>query len=186
MKVLVAYASKHGATQGIALLVAERLGTVGLEAEARPVTAGGDLAGYEAFVIGSAAYLGRWLKEAADFVRHNRALLASRPVWLFSSGPLGTETTDAQGRDLRVAADPTEIAEFREAIQPRDHRVFFGALDPSKLGFRDRAIRTLPAGRALLPEGDFRDWAEIEAWATGIARELAQVPVGQGTGACTG
>ena len=39
-------------------------------------------------------------------------------------------------------------------------------LDPTKLGFSERAIRKLPAARALLPEGDFRDWTEIDAWAT--------------------
>ncbi len=41
---------------------------------------------------------------------------------------------DAQGRDLRVVWEPKEIAEFRDAINPRDLRVFFGALDNSKLG----------------------------------------------------
>jgi menaquinone-dependent protoporphyrinogen oxidase len=173
MNVLVAYASKHGATQGIAERIAEQLSAAGLEAHAQPVNAIGDPAGFDAFVIGSAAYIGHWQKEATEFVRRNQAVLAMRPTWLFISGPLGTEPTDAQGRDQRAAAEPNEIAELREAIHPRDHRVFFGALDPRKLGFRDRAIRTLPAGRALLPEGDFRDWADIEAWAGSIAHELA-------------
>jgi Flavodoxin domain len=103
-----------------------------------------------------------WQSEAREFVRRNRAVLASRPVWLFSSGPLGTEPTDAQGRDLTVAAEPKELAEFTEVIHPRGHRVFFGVLDPGRLGLGERAIRNLPTVRALLPEGDFRDWAQIE------------------------
>jgi len=173
MSILVAHASKYGATEGIAERIAEQLRASGLEAEARPVHAVGDVGGYEAFVIGGAAYLGHWLKEATAFVRRNRAVLAERPVWLFSAGPLGTETTDAQGRDVRAAAEPKEFGELKEAIGPRDTRVFFGALDPDKLRLRDRAIRTLPAGRALLPEGDFRDWQDIEAWAGQIADELA-------------
>ena len=111
--------------------------------------AAGDVSEYNAFVVGSAAYFGHWLKGATEFVRDHRAVLADRPTWLFSSGPLGTEQTDAQGRDQHVAAEPTEIGEFRETIHPRGHHVFFGALDPGKLGFRDRAIRTLPA--ALIP-----------------------------------
>ena len=184
--ILVAYASKHGATREIAERIAETLTAAGQQAEARPVGAPGDLAGYDAFVIGSAAYLGHWLKEAAGFVRGNRAVLVSRPLWLFSSGPLGTEATDAQGRDLRAAAEPSEIAELRQAVQPREHRVFFGALDPSTLRGRDRLIRRLPAGRALLPEGDFRDWAEIQAWATKIAGELAHVPASSAAGDGTG
>jgi menaquinone-dependent protoporphyrinogen oxidase len=172
MRILVAYATKHGATRGIAARIAERLRGAGLDAQAQPVKAAGHLSRYDAFVIGSAAYLGHWLKEAVEFVLDNRAALSGRPVWLFSSGPLGTEQTDAQGRDQRSAAEPKEIAELRDAIHPRDHHVFFGALDPATLGFRDRAIRTLPAGRAILPEGDFRDWREIDAWAEAIAGEL--------------
>ena len=57
-----------------------------------------------------------------------------------------SEVKDAQGRDLLVVAEPKEIAEFREAINPRDHRVFFGAFDPKKLGFKDRTGRN-DAGR---------------------------------------
>jgi menaquinone-dependent protoporphyrinogen oxidase len=172
MNVLVAYASKYGATRGIAERLADRLRAAGLEAQAEPVTTGGDLSEYGAFVIGGAAYLGHWLKEATEYGRRNGAVLASQPTWLFSSGPLGTEPTDAEGRDLRLAAEPKEFAEFKETIKPVGTRVFFGALDPGKLGFRDRAMRTLPAGRALFPEGDFRDWPDIDAWATGIALEL--------------
>ena len=173
MPVLVVYASKHGATREIAERIAQTLTAAGRQAQARPVKAAGDLAGYGAFVVGSAVYVGHWQKEAVEFVRRNRAVLAGRPVWLFSSGPLGTEPTDAQGRDLTVTAEPREIAEFTEAIHPRGHRVFFGVLDPGRLGMGERAIRKLPAGRTLLPEGDFRDWAEIEAWADAIARDPA-------------
>jgi menaquinone-dependent protoporphyrinogen oxidase len=178
MRVLVAYASKHGATQGIAERIAQTLTASGQPAQARPVKAAGNLPDYDAFVIGSAAYMGSWLKEETEFVRRNRALLASRPVWLFSSGPLGTKATDAKGQDLKTVSEPKEFAEFKTSIQPRGMRVFFGVLDPSKLGFSERIVRSMPAGREVLPEGDFRDWQEIEAWAAQIAQELAQQPTG--------
>jgi menaquinone-dependent protoporphyrinogen oxidase len=174
MSTLVVYASKHGATQGIAERITAELRQAGQQAEARPVAAVGHLTGYGAFVVGSAVYAAHWQKKASAFVRRNRAVLASRPVWLFSSGPLGIEGTDAEGRDLTAAAEPKEIAEFEGAIGPEGHRVFFGALDPGKLGFSERAIRKLPAARTMLPEGDFRDWTEIDAWAGDIARELAE------------
>jgi len=173
MAVLVVYASKHGATREIAERVAQTISAAGQQAQARPVTAAGDLTGYDAFVVGSAVYMGHWQKEAAEFVRRNRAVLAGHPVWLFSSGPLGTEPAGAQGRDLTAAAEPRELAELTEAIHPRGHRVFFGALDPGRLGLSERAIRKLPAARAIMPEGDFRDWAQIEAWARGIAGDPA-------------
>ena len=181
MKVLVAYASKYGATRGIAERLADRLQAAGLQAQARPVTTASELSGYGAFVIGGAAYLGHWLNDATAFVRGHGAALASHPTWLFSSGPLGTEPTDAQGRDLRLAAEPKEFAEFKETIKPTGTRVFFGALDPGRLGFRDRAMRALPAGRALFPEGDFRDWPDIDTWAAGIAVELSTAPADRPT-----
>lgn len=173
--ILVTYASKHGATQAIAERIAEKLVASGQDAQVLPVKSVGDMAGYDAFVIGGAAYMGSWMKDVTGFVRRNQAILATRPTWLFSSGPLGTEARDTQGRDLLTVSEPKEFAELKDTITPRDLRVFFGVLDPHKLGFTERAIRTLPAGRALLPEGDFRDWDAIETWAESIARELAPV-----------
>src|SRR5947209_11154865 len=147
MTVLVAYASKHGSTQGIAERIAQKLRQLGKEAEVRPVDVVEDPANYEAFVIGSAIYYGSWLKEATEWVHHNQAILAQRPVWLFSVGPLGTDFMDTEQQ-------PKEKTEFQRAIAPRDHRIFFGALDHSRLSFAERMM--VKAVRA--PEGDFRDW----------------------------
>ncbi|MFI5255555.1 MAG: flavodoxin domain-containing protein [Candidatus Limnocylindrales bacterium] len=179
MRVLVAYATRHGATQGIAERIAETLSRAGLEAEARPATSVRSLAEYDAFVIGSAAYMFHWLKEAAGFVRRNQRALVAKPVWLFSSGPVGSEPLDAKGRDQKVAAVPKEVPSLRETINARDHRVFFGAYhrDVKPVGLAERFMSLLPATTEGLPEGDFRDWPEIEAWAAEIARALQAVPV---------
>ena len=161
MTVLVAYASKHGSTQGIAERIAEKLRQLGKEAEARPVDAVKDPGSYEALVIGSAIYYGSWLKEATEWVSRNQAVLARRPVWLFSVGPLGTDFMDDEQQ-------PKEKAVFQETIRPRDQRTFFGALDHSRLSFAERMM----AKGVRAPEGDFRDWQAIEAWAASIARDL--------------
>jgi menaquinone-dependent protoporphyrinogen oxidase len=174
MSILVAYASKCGATAGIAERIAATLRAAGQESEARQVQDAGDLSDYDAFVIGSALYYGSWMKEATAFVRRNWVFLASRPVWLFSSGPIDAETTDEEGHDLREVAVPRQLAEFRETLEPRDHRVFFGRLDRGKLGLLDRLVASLPAFPGA--DGDFRDWAEIDAWAAGIAHALALLP----------
>ena len=180
MRVLVAYASSTGFTKGIAEFVGERLREHGTQVDVQGVDSVKNLAGHDAFVIGSALYNQHWLKEAKSFVSNNRALLSTRPVWLFSSGPVGTKTTDAQGRDLRDVSGPKEIDELREAVKPRDHRVFFGGLDGSRLtgaiGFAYRMARRSQAARESMPEGDFRDWKEIESWANGIAEALPTVP----------
>jgi menaquinone-dependent protoporphyrinogen oxidase len=172
MTVLVGYSSKYGATEGIAERIARKLREAGREAQALPVASVDDPAEYDAFVIGSAAYMGSWRKDATEFVRRHRELLAAHPVWLFSSGPLGTSAKNAQGRDQLIEAEPKQFEEFNQALQPRGMQVFFGALDPGVLGRRDRLVRRIPSGRDLLPEGDFRNWVAIDEWAAGIALEL--------------
>ena len=86
MKTVVAYASKYGSTKGIAEFIAEKLRQQGTQADAQEVSQVHNLEDYDAFVIGSAVYMANWLKEATEFVMRNRAVLASHPVWLFSSG----------------------------------------------------------------------------------------------------
>ena len=171
-RVLVVYASKYGATAEIAEKIGQVLHHAGLRTDVLPTDRISDLTRYEAVVLGSAVYMGKWLDKAVEFVRRNRATLTDRPVWLFSSGPLGLRSGISSVNDPKL--EPKEIAELREAIHPRDHRIFFGALDPSKLGFKHRAIRKLPAARAILPEGDFRDWEAINSWATAIADQLKE------------
>ena len=180
MHVLVAYASRHGATQGIAERIALVLEAGGVTAEALPAASVRSVAAYDAFVVGSAAYMFHWEKTAVAFVRRNRAVLAAKPVWLFSSGPLGSEAVDAQGRDQRLAAIPKEAAKMLEAVNAREHRVFFGAYerDRKPIGIAERLVSIMPAAREAMPEGDFRDWPEIEAWAAGIAADLTQAPAG--------
>ena len=178
MRVLVAYASRHGSTQGIAERIAESLRAAGLEAEARPVTQVKSATEHDAFVIGSAAYMFHWLKEAKEFVTRHRAVLAERPVWLFSSGPLGTDLVDEDGRDIFEATRPKEFAELQALLRPRGDHVFFGAWDPDApaIGMAERFVRLMPASKTTLPAGDFRDWAAIDAWAAEIAAALRAAP----------
>ncbi len=182
MTVLVAYASRHGATQGIAERVADRLRAAGLAVECRRVSEVRDVAGFDAFVVGAAAYLFHWLGDATRFARRHRSALASHPTWLFSSGPLGTDLVDAQVRDVFEVCVPREFAELKAAIRPRDTRVFFGAWDRSAppKALSERFMRLMPANDAM-PAGDFRDWPAIEAWADGIAAELLRATVSAGS-----
>jgi menaquinone-dependent protoporphyrinogen oxidase len=177
MRILVAYASRHGATKGIADRIAQTLKPRGYEVALEPADQVSDVVGYDAFIVGGAAYAGHWLKEATGFVRKHREVLANRPVWLFSSGPIGTDLVDAKGRDVFEAARPAEFAEFAGTIHPRDAAIFFGAFDPDAkpIGLMERIgapFMRMPSVREAMPAGDFRDWPQIEAWAEGIALEL--------------
>ncbi len=147
MNVIVIHANRYGSTGGIAEFIAEKLLEQEVQAEARRVNPRPDLGKYDAVVIGSAVYQGRWMKEAAEFVERNREALAARPIWLFGSGPLtlpdGIALDDPQ-------MEPREIVGLRETIRSRDPRVFFGALDPARLEFRSgRCAGCRPSGRSF-------------------------------------
>jgi menaquinone-dependent protoporphyrinogen oxidase len=177
MNVLVTYATRHGATAGIASRIADSLIAAGHDARAVPVEDVTDLDGYQAVVLGSAAYMFHWLKPAVRFARHHHAELAARPVWLFSSGPIGGDQVDAQGQDVRISTRPKEWDELVPLICPRGEAVFFGAYDPTAppVGLGEKLMRHMPAAAKTLPDGDFRDWDAIENWATEIATAL---PIG--------
>jgi len=160
MHVLVAAGSEHGSTAEIASAIGRALEERGLVITVAPVEGVQSVEGYDAFVIGSAVYAGHWLKPAREFVEHHARLLSTRPVWLFSSGPIGNPPIP---KDEAVDVEPLAMA-----VRARHHRVFGGKLDRSTLGFTEKAICT-----ALhAPEGDFRDFAEIRGWAFGIAESL--------------
>lgn len=176
MTVLVAYATRHGSTAGIAERIADGLTSAGIPADVRSVDDVRDVTAYDAFVVGGAAYMYHWLKQATTFVKRHSDVLAERPVWLFSSGPLGNDLVDAEGRDIFETTRPKEFAELRELVHARGERVFFGAYDPDAppIGLGERMLRLMPRSRSTMPAGDFRDWLAIDAWAAEIAADLLQ------------
>lgn len=177
MRVLVAYASRHGATAGIAERIAARMREKGVEAQSLRVDEVDDVAGYEAYVVGSAAYMFHWLKEATSFAKKHHEVLAAHPTWLFSSGPLGTELVDDEGRDIFEVSRPREFDDLHEMLNPMGEHVFFGAWDPDAppKGMAERMFRLMPVSKEVLPAGDFRDWEAIDSWADEIVAALGAV-----------
>jgi len=161
MTVLVVVGSKYGATHEIAEAIGRELREHGLATDVRSIGDVDDLASFTAVVLGSAVYAGHWLDEARRFVEKHAEELAARPTWLFSSGPIGDPPRPSED-------DAVQIEPIIAATRPREHRVFAGRLDKSKLSFPERAI--VFAFRAV--EGDFRDWDAIAAWAGEIADAL--------------
>jgi len=161
--VLVAAASKYGSTAEIAEAIGRALRENGVAADVRPVDEVGDLSGYTGVVLGSAVYVGRWLEAARRFAEERAEELAAKPTWLFSSGPVGDPPQPE-------ADEAVQIEPLMVKSKAREHRLFAGKIDKSKLGFGERAL--LLALR--VPEGDFREWAEIAAWAKTIAGAIGE------------
>lgn len=181
MRLLIASASKHGSTHEIATGIASVLQAAGHEVDARLMTPdfSPTIGTYDAVILGSAVYFGRWMPEAVQFVEHHRAALATRPVWLFSSGPLGPEG------DL-MPVDPGQMAGIINDIGARGHQAFDGSLWPDSLNIGEwLTIKVIQA-----PTGDYRDWPAIRAWASEINAALgpsasapaASVPAASGAG----
>ena len=83
MKVLVCAASKYGATSEIAQAVADVLSQRGCEVTVLPPEKAGAVEEFDAAVLGSAVYLGQWMKPARELAERFAGALAARPVWLF-------------------------------------------------------------------------------------------------------
>jgi menaquinone-dependent protoporphyrinogen oxidase len=167
MNVLVTAASKEGSTTEIAEAIAQTLGGRGLETTVSSPERVRDVRGYDAFVIGSAVYMGHWLEPAIDLVRRLAPAVSERPVWLFSSGPVGDPT-----RTLvqRMGADPVELPALLAQTKAREHRMFAGKLVKGKEHLSRAQRISLSIFRGF--EGDFRDWTEIDRWASQIADAL--------------
>ncbi len=165
MKVLVTVGSKHGASDEIGAALRTALSEAGVDAVQLPPQEEASLDGYDAVVLGSGVYAGRWVDAAKKFVDGHLDELRARPVWVFSSGPLGEPP---QPDD-----EPPDGKAVAERIGAGEHRVFAGSLDRSKLGFGERAI----IGMVKAPYGDFRSWEAIATWGSGIATALTAEPV---------
>ena len=158
MRILVTAASRHGSTLEMASALGKALTDIGLEVEVKPMHELDGVAGFNAVVLGSAVYMGRWLPDAAAFVQRHAVELGARPVWLFSSGPIGSP-------DPKPVGDPTGIAELIAAVHARGHRTFAGRLDRGQLGIGERIVVSAVGAS----EGDFRDWEALGEWAKEIA-----------------
>ena len=167
LRVLVVVASRHGATAEIGTALARALADSGVgraavigAAVCLPVEQRPDPAPYDAVVLGSAVYAVRWLEPARQYAATHAAALRGRPVWLFSSGPIGEPPFPAD--------EPHDIGTLTNVTGARGHRVFPGRLEKNRLSFGERAMVT--AMRA--PVGDFRDWDAVRAWGLEIAAEV--------------
>lgn len=159
MRILVAFASKHGATRELASQIGKALSASmfehGIYADIDVIDASDvdSVADYDAVVLGSAVYFGRWLRPARRLVSRHIDSLHTRPVWLFSSGPVDSERP----------------APNKQPDWARGHHLFGGRLDFSVLSRTERMIARLVRATS----GDGRSPTDIARWAGEIGDALA-------------
>ncbi|MGZ4121192.1 MAG: flavodoxin domain-containing protein [Actinomycetota bacterium] len=170
MRILVAVATRHGATQGIADSIGEVLREHGLDCTVARVEDIASVSEYDAIVLGSGIYAGHWLKSAREFAKAHSEELAARPTWLFSSGPI--ESAESVG--ALESGPVTDARLLAERIGARGEQTFAGRLELDELGRSERMVARIVRS----PEGDFRDWDAIRAWAGQIAEDLTGSQMG--------
>jgi menaquinone-dependent protoporphyrinogen oxidase len=168
MRVLVTTASRHGGTREIGAAVAEVLRGAGHDVTVADPDDVDRVAGYDAVVLGSAVYVGRLAVALRDLVERQGDELAARPVYLFWSGPVGVPPVPA--------SEPDDVGAVARRVGAREVRAFGGRLVPTELGLAERALVALIRAE----DGDFRDFADVEAWAGRVARDLGAAGVRRG------
>lgn len=161
MKALVVYGSKRGGTQGLAEMLGDAFVEQGLEVTVRSAAdRTRDLDSFDLIVVGGALYASTWHKDARRFVRRSASSLHGKPLWLFSSGPLGEDAAEA------ATLGPTSgVEDLMKASGARGHRTFGGRLARDAKGFPASAMAKRLAG-------DWRDPAEVRLWAKEILAEI--------------
>ena len=130
LKVLILYATTHGATKACAEKLAAALAG---QADVFNIKRfSGDVSPYDCVVVGSAVYGGSVLKEAKDYCRANCGVLAKKPFAVFFSCLSEGETTI---RGYLSRNFPPELADGALAVSS-----FGGAFYFTRLNFLERAI----------------------------------------------
>lgn len=161
MQILVSAASKHGATSQIAREIGEVFAARDWGVTVCSPDAVESIAPYDAAILGSAVYMGQWMKPAREMIKRIAKDLSSKSVWLFSSGPVGDP--------LKPVDNPVDVSKIMTLTKARGHQLFGGKLTKSELSMGERAM----AAALRVQEGDYRNWSDIRRWAAEIADVLA-------------
>jgi menaquinone-dependent protoporphyrinogen oxidase len=115
---------------------------------------------FDAYVIGSAVYRWKWMKQIKQFLYEQRETLLAHPVWLFSTVPVA--------HPPRYEDAPLDVADLFWCTAPRQHQTFSGVFSEARLSLMERVV----AAARQTPTGDYRNWHSIREWAAGIAAVL--------------
>lgn len=160
MRILVVWASRHGATKEVAETVAEELRDAGIDVTLKEASKVDSIDEYGGLVLGSAVYMTQWEASMRRLLSKFKKQMLTKELWAFSVGLSGVQTG--------VPKDPVRVGPVLLRIQPRSYKTFAGRLQPRELSLRERSIARL--GGAV--EGDFRNWDEIRGWAKEVAADI--------------
>ena len=153
-RVLVAHASKYGSVEEVARYVAAILRDRGVVCTVVPAREAEHVVDYDLVVLGAGLYMGRLHREARRFLKRHHADLADVPFAVFAMGPLSSEPEEKE----KVRPQLDRALERFPEVTPCVREIFGGVIDPETMSF--------PFSH--MPEGDYRDWDEIRAFALAL------------------
>jgi menaquinone-dependent protoporphyrinogen oxidase len=163
-KVLVLYATRAGSTREIAESICKTFIACGMEAEPLPVKNARSPEGYDAVILGTAVRMGMLMPEMVRFVRKKKTLLSRHVVAAFAVCLSIKKETPEHHPAAGDYLDP-----LRRELPLVSEVLFAGTMEYSKLGF---IARFIVERMVKTPEGDFRDWEEIERWTSTLIDQL--------------
>jgi menaquinone-dependent protoporphyrinogen oxidase len=162
-KILVVYDTEHGSTSTIAKTISDVLCEQGAQIELLLASnaVAEDLSAYDAVIVGSPIYYGPWLPGIMSFLNQNKDILSGMPVAYFVvSTTIKEDTLEEQETVRRVFVEP--VLEKIPEIQPVDNIGLFGGTFKFKELY---PIEWLLMKLFKFPEGDWRDFDKVSAWA---------------------
>lgn len=170
-KILVAYASFCGTTGEVAEAIGRTLCQQGAKVEVRLLKNVSDVSSYDGAIVGSSVRSASWLPEAIEFVEKQKEKLKRIPVAYFLTCLALFKDTVESRRVARSYLNP--VLKGVPAVQPVDQGLFAGVLDYGRLNMIYRMIMKSKMKEQGVPEGDFRNWEAIQAWAKGLGSTFA-------------
>lgn len=167
-RVLVTYGTKHGSTADIATRIGERLTAAELDTDVLHANLGIEVSKYDALVVGSPMYAARWLPAPALLLITNRERILDVPIALFSVGMIDVKHPGK----LREEHDAWIEKAFNDEnmqLNVVSNATFTGIYSRSNLPLY---LRIIDAILRVTPNGDYREWNEIESWGDELASTL--------------
>ena len=160
-KILMAYASRTGATAEVAEEIGRLLTIAGKTVEVMPLSQVKDCEGYQAVILGTAARMGKLLPETVKFVKKHAKDLQPLPVAYFVVCLTMKDATPENRKVVEGYLEP-----LRQIKPPLLEGLFAGWMDPDKLEGIWRVMMK------NVEKGDYRNWDEIRQWAVKLAEVL--------------
>lgn len=164
MKALVVYGTKSGCTTGIAERIGATLAERGMTVDVRPVEKAGDPSAYDAVVVGSGIRVGSWHAPVKEWVAANADALKGFPV-AFYTCCLTLATDPEKSEEVRAYTDALVT---ETGVTPVDVGLFAGWNEPKAFSLIERTVMKVMKA----PQGDFRDFEAVAAWAEDVAPRL--------------